>query len=333
VRDDDERPFFMLVSFSHPHDPYNIPRDYWDRYDHSAIDLPAVPPIPLGKRDPHSRRLYDNYDRGEFEITEEQVRNARHAYYGSVSYVDDRIGELLRALEATGQFEDTIIIVVSDHGDMLGERGMWFKMTFFEWACRVPLIFHAPWRFAPARRQQNVSLVDLLPTLLDITDSATDLAAPLDGHSLVPLIADAGAEWPDTVLGEYFAEGSVAPIYMVRQGQYKFVACAVDPPLFYDLEVDPAELENLAGKREHAEMERVLADMARATWDNEAITRDVVASQQQRRKVSQALMTGERTLWDYESPRDESHAYIRNIAGLYEKEERAFLPRRGTRKG
>ncbi len=329
VRDDDDRPFFMLVSFSHPHDPYNIPPAYWDRYDHDAIDLPAVPPVPLGERDPHSRRLHDNYDRGEFEITHAHVRNARHAYYGAVSYVDDRIGELLRALESTGQRDDTIVIVTSDHGDMLGERGMWFKMSFFEWASRVPLIFHAPGRIAPARRAQNVSLVDLLPTLLDLAGVEGETTVPLDGRSLVPLIENGDTAWPDTVLGEYLAEGAVAPMFMVRRDRHKYVACKADPPQLFDLAADPGELENLAGRREYAEAERALAAIVAETWDADALFRDVVASQQQRRLVFEALMAGERTLWDYEPPRDDARAYVRNIAGLYEKEARAFLPRRG----
>ncbi|MDH3228594.1 MAG: choline-sulfatase [Alphaproteobacteria bacterium] len=329
ARADDKRPFFMLVSFSHPHDPYNIPQDYWDRYDHDAIDLPTVPPMPLNERDPHSRRLYANYDRGEHEITEAHVRNARHAYYGAISYVDDRIGELLQTLEVTGQLEDTIVIVTSDHGDMLGERGMWFKMTFFEWACRVPLIFHAPGRFAPARPSGNVSLVDLAPTLLDLAGAKAPQTAEPDGRSLVPLLDGAGAGRPDIVLGEYFAEGSVAPMFMVRQGRYKYIACEADPPLLYDLDADPAELDNLAGTADHAGTERALMEIIGETWDSEALCRDVVASQQRRRLVFQALMTGDRTLWDYEPRHAEAKAYVRNIAGLYEKEARAFLPRRG----
>jgi len=333
ARDGDERPFFLLASFSHPHDPYNIPREYWDRYDHDAIDLPAVSPVPPGERDPHSRRLYDNYDRGEFAITDAHVRNARHAYYGAISYVDDRIGELLRALEDSGQAENTVVVVTSDHGDMLGERGMWFKMSFFEWACRVPLVLHAPGRFAATRRKPNVSLLDLLPTLLDLAGLEIEPAAPLDGRSLLPLIGDADADWPDTAPGEYLAEGSVAPILMLRHGRYKYVACTADPPQFYDLEADPAELENLSGRPEHAETERVLAAAVAGTWDAEGLVRDVVASQKQRRTVFRALITGERTLWDYEPPRDDARAYIRNIAGLYEKEALAFLPRRGTPKG
>jgi choline-sulfatase len=329
ARDDDERPFFLLVSFSHPHDPYNIPQEYWNRYDHEAIDLPAVPPIPPGERDPHSRRLFDNYDRGEFDITEDHVRNARHAYYGAISYVDDRIGELLHALEATGQSEDTIVIVTSDHGDMLGERGMWYKMTFFEWASRVPLIFHAPGRFAPARRQENVSLVDLFPTLLDLAGADTVLPETLDGHSLVQLIGGGGAaDWPDIVHGEYLAEGSVAPVFMVRQGRLKYVGCPADPPQLYDLDADPAELTNLVGRPEHETAERRLARLARDNWDTEALTRDVVDSQNRRRLIFGALMTGAPTLWDYEPPHAEARDFVRSAAGLYEKEARAFLPPR-----
>jgi len=329
ARSDDERPFFLLVSFSHPHDPYNIPRNYWDRYDHGAIDLPTVPPIPVPNRDPHSRRLYENYDHGEFEITDEMIRNARHAYYGAISYVDDRIGELLQALEATGQSKETIVIVTSDHGDMLGERGMWYKMTFFERASRVPLIIHAPSRFPKARRKENVSLVDLFPTLLDLAGVGTTPAAPdLDGHSLAPLLHGRADTWPHAVLGEYLAEGSVAPVFMVRQGCWKYVECPADPPQLYDLDADPSELTNLAGRPEHNEEETQLARIVRDTWDAEALTRDVIASQERRRLVFRSLMTGARALWDYEPPHAEARAFVRNIAGLYEKEARAFLPPR-----
>jgi choline-sulfatase len=211
---------------------------------------------------------------------------------------------------------------------MLGERGMWFKMSFFEWACRVPLILRAPGRFGPVRRSRNVSLVDLLPTLLDLAGAEIEPPAPLDGHSLVPLIDNADAEWPDTVLGEYLAEGSVAPMFMVRQDRYKYVACDADPPQLYDLKADPAELTNLAGSADHADAAQALAEVVARTWDKETLFRDVVASQQQRRLVFQALMTGDPMLWDYEPRHAEARAYVRNIAGLYEKEARAFLPRR-----
>src|SRR5690606_27567398 len=114
----------------------------------------------------------------------------RHAYYGAISYVDDKVGQLLQALRATRQLENTIIIFTSDHGEMLGERGLWYKMSFFEWSARVPLIFHAPGRFAPRRVGDHVSLVDLLPTLVEIAadGQAMTYADAIDGRSLLPLL-------------------------------------------------------------------------------------------------------------------------------------------------
>src|SRR5690606_22621767 len=131
AREPDGRPFCLLVSFTHPHDPYAITREYWDRYDPDEIDPPTVPPIPLDRLDPHSRRIRHVCAMDQYRMTWERVRNARHAYYGAISYVDDKVGQLLRVLEATGLRDDTIVLFTSDHGDMLGERGLWYKMNFF----------------------------------------------------------------------------------------------------------------------------------------------------------------------------------------------------------
>src|SRR3546814_20469126 len=107
-----------------------------------------------------------------------------------ISYVDYLMGRLLAALHRAGLADDTIIVFTGDHGEMLGERGMWYKMTFYEWSARIPLIIHAPRLFGPRRVHRNVSLVDLLPTLLDLAtdDHMPELIDPIDGNSLVPLI-------------------------------------------------------------------------------------------------------------------------------------------------
>ena len=109
ARGGDERPFMLTVSYIQPHDPYLAPRADWARYDHAAIDMPAVPYIPPAERDPLSRRMYELYDRDEYRVTDEQVRNARHGYYAMISYVDRKFGELLAALAATGLADDTIV--------------------------------------------------------------------------------------------------------------------------------------------------------------------------------------------------------------------------------
>ncbi len=150
-------------------------------------------------------------------MTEAQTRAARRAYYGAVSYVDDQIGALLEALTDSGFADDTIVMVLADHGDMLGERGLWYKMSFFEPACRIPLIVHAPGRYAPRRVAASASLVDLLPTLCELAGgNATDYAAPLDGRSLAPQLA--GAAGGGEVIGEYLAEGAIAPLVMIKRG-------------------------------------------------------------------------------------------------------------------
>ena len=92
--------------------------------------------------DPHSKRIFDANDWRSFDISDDDVRRSRRAYFANISYLDDKIGEVMEALEATRQ--EAVILFVSDHGDMLGERGLWFKMSFFEGSARVPLMISSP---------------------------------------------------------------------------------------------------------------------------------------------------------------------------------------------
>ena len=156
ARSRDRRPFCLVASMTHPHDPYAIPALYWDRYEGIDIDLPRVQLRPA-QLDPHSRRLRHVCGLDLQPVTPEQVRAARRAYFGAVSYVDDQVGALLGALADAGFAGDTVVLLLADHGDMLGERGLWYKMNFFEPACRIPFIVHAPQRFA-ARRVRAIRL-------------------------------------------------------------------------------------------------------------------------------------------------------------------------------
>ena len=162
ARSGPDRPFFLCASFSHPHDPWELRAHYWDRYDPEAIELPAVGPVPLEEADPHSRRLRQMCGADELQPTDAEVRRARHGYYAAISYLDDRIGEILRALRDTGLDGDTVIVFTADHGEMLGEKGLWYKMSFLDPAARVPLIVRVPGA-APQRIADPVSLLDLAP--------------------------------------------------------------------------------------------------------------------------------------------------------------------------
>jgi choline-sulfatase len=297
---DRTRPFFLIASFTHPHDPYEIPLRYWNRYEGRDLPSPHVSPRQLEEHDPHSRRVLEMCGAAEVEITAESAARARRAYYAAVSYVDDKVGELLRALEETGLRDDTIVVFGSDHGDMLGERGLWFKMTFFEDSARVPLIVHAPGRFAPARVPQPVSLVDLLPTLVDLSGAETE-------RSLVPLLRGEAIE-PGTVACEYLAEGTPAPAVMIREGSLKYIRRPGDPDLLFDLDADPLELENLAPT--HPDTDRLRSRVERE-WDLEALSAEVVASQQRRLLVARALDKGEPARWDYVPPDRSAGRYVR----------------------
>lgn len=331
ARADDERPFCLVASFTHPHDPFAITQEYWDRYDHADIDMPAVPPIPAHQLDPHSRRLQHVCALDQYQQTQARVRHARHAYYGMISYIDDKVGQLLQALEATGLSNNTVVIFTSDHGEMLGERGLWYKMNFFEWSARVPLIFYGPHRFAPGRVGHCVSLVDLLPTLVELAasgrDSRIEPATPTDGRSLMPLLqgrAPDGAD--DTVLGELLAEGAIAPCLMIRRGRYKFIYSEPDPDQLYDLPADPHEQKNLAGQPAYKKLTESFRAEIFERWDPQTLKQAVIASQQRRQLVEQALKRGRYLPWDFQPYQDASTQYMRNHLNLDDLERRARFP-------
>ncbi|WP_118180202.1 choline-sulfatase [Paraburkholderia phosphatilytica] len=324
----DARPFCVVASLTHPHDPYAIPAEYWNLYRDEEIDLPRTS-LSYEESDPHSKRLRNVSEVDRTPPTEQQVRNARRAYYGALSYVDTQFGAILDALEASGLADDTIVIVTSDHGDMLGERGLWYKMTFFENATRVPLIVHAPKEFGAHRVAGSVSTIDLLPTLVELAIGTRQTAwpDPVDGRSLVPHLVNDGGH--DEVFGEYLAEGAIAPIVMIRRGQYKFIHTPADPDQLYDLQADPQELRNLADDPAHQHtVEAFRAEIANR-WNLAAVHDDVLASQRRRRFHYHATTQGRIQPWDWQPFTDASQRYMRNHMELDTLEAMARFPRVG----
>jgi choline-sulfatase len=328
ARSKDRRPFCLIASMTHPHDPYAIPQTYWDRYSGAEIDMPRLSMVPE-QLDPHSRRLRHVCGLDAQPVTVDQVRAARRAYYGAVSYVDDQVGALLGALTDAGFADDTVVMLLADHGDMLGERGLWYKMSFFEPACRIPLIVHAPRRFATRRVAGSASLVDIFPTLCDLGGASTaGYATPLDGNSLTAQLA--GASGRDEVLGEYLAEGAIAPLVMIKRGRYKFVHSPVDPDQLYDLIDDPDETQNLAAADSHeARVREFKAETARR-WDVPALHAAVLESQRRRHLVYEALRAGRYTPWDFQPKRDATRLYVRNDQDLGDLEAMARFPPYGA---
>jgi choline-sulfatase len=263
---DGSRPLLLVASFTHPHDPYEIPREYWDRYDGIEIDVPA---FPEPHDDPSTRRLRTMLDADRIPVSDDQVRAARRGYYGAMSLVDDHVGAILDALPG-----NTVVVVTSDHGDMLGERGLWYKMAPFEPSIRVPLLVHAPDRLTPSRIAHPVSLLDLGSTLVELSEGAEPTVFSVERD--VPL--------------EYLAEGVRSPQVVLVRGSRKLVRTLGEPDLVYDVADDPGERAPLE--------DPALSAAADDRWDLEALDHRVRSSQERRRLVAEALNIGKVTQWD-----------------------------------
>ena len=174
------------------------------------------------------------------------VRRATAAYYSMVETVDDYYGQVLRALEEAGEnLDEWIIIYTSDHGELLGEHGVWEKTSFFEGSARVPLIIRWPKNFAPRVVEENVNLCDLFATLCELADvplpdkDETVLANGLDSRSLVPLLKGETAGWNNETVSQL--NGNL----MIKQDDLKYCFYPNAPEVLFDLSVDPRELRNL----------------------------------------------------------------------------------------
>lgn len=326
ARKNDGRPWLLSVSFTQPHSPFVISQEYWDRYDHDDIEAPAVPEIPLDEKDHLSRNLHYCQGRHEFTVTEDHKRNARHGYYGMISFIDDQVARLRETLEVCGLSENTVIILTADHGEMMGERGMWYKQHFFEWACRVPFVVHAPGRFRAARVSQNISLIDLMPTLLDLAEGGPFSGyadGGIDGTSLVPALNGDTDSLSDVVISEFAADGSTGPSRMVKKGPWKYMYLEGEDELLYDLLSDPHELDNKINNNDVADVAAELRRIAFDDWDPDA-WRTEIAQDQQRRLLIHRSTGGEPT-WVNIVRTDDDRRYIRN-AGAADTKAKARLP-------
>ena len=325
ARTESAPPFMMTVSLTHPHDPYVITQEHWDRYDDNDIEQPRVPFIPVEQRDQHSQSLYYHYGQDKTEISDVAYCRARRGYYGMISYVDDLFGRVLATLRDTGFAENTVVLLTSDHGDMIGERGMWFKKTLFEPAVRIPLVIAHPGR-ASNHIKTPVSLVDILPTLLDIAGAPDGtLQTACDGRSLAPALnGDSIEQRP--VYVEHIDGGTVAPRVMVRDGDMKLVHSRAYPPQLYDLVSDPDEQNNLASDENLKLIIKRLTGHAEEVWDLDTLSGVVFANQTARKLIDTALDIGRREPWDF-TPHSarETQRYVRHGDAFPNVERRGYL--------
>jgi choline-sulfatase len=279
-KDKDKPPLYLNVSFTQPHDPYCAPKKYLDMYRNAEIPMPR----PYGD----IRKLSPTYEWVEIvhgidkeTLSPEKVREARRNYLAMCTYIDDRIGQMLDALDRFGMAQNTMVVFTSDHGDMLGEKGQWFKRIYLEGSARVPLMVRYPGKVPAGRRVGAlVSLVDLFPTMAEA--AGVEVHTQLDGRSLMPLMSGREDGRDREVIGEYFGEGTLEPVRMVRRGDYKYITVNDYPPQLYDLKRDPYETTNLAGRAEYAGAEKNLRARAEKDWDAPALKKKVMASHAER---------------------------------------------------
>lgn len=278
---DDNEPWLLSVNPLIPHFPLQVEQSYYDLYPEAEMDLPIDCPAD----DNHSalEQLRDHFNGRN--IDEETLRRARSAYYGLVTVLDDYIGDLLDALERTGQADNTLVIYTSDHGEVLGDHELWWKCCMYEQSAGVPLVVRGPGVDEGRTVEDPVSLLDVIPTMTDA------LGVPADpnwqGRSLLPVVT--GEREPDTdraVFSEYHAHGVSRSFYMIRRGQYKYVHYLNGPDQMFDLNADPQELNNLADSSEYQDVCESLESDLREVIDPVEVDERAREDQRRRRELS-----------------------------------------------
>jgi choline-sulfatase len=250
-----QQPFFLVSSYLKPHDPFMPPERFARMFPSESVRLPET----WGKVDlekvPKEIRRRIEFDAPTPELGSPEAARMRIAmYYANLAHLDDCLGQVLRALTQLQLEEDTIVVYTSDHGEMLGEHGLWNKFVFYEPSAGIPLIFRVPGvKAADVRRAAPVSHVDLFPTLADLCGAAAPEG--LDGESLVPHLTEPARRMDRAVYAEYGLRTKAAK-YMIRRGDFKYCHYVNDTPELYNLREDPREMKNLAllpGYRDNVE--------------------------------------------------------------------------------
>lgn len=238
-------PWAAFVSLVSPHYPLTCPEKFYAMYDPQRIDLPVGYEDSIRPDHTELKNVADFFDYNKY-FDEQKMREAKAAYYGLTSFMDDCVGRILQALESSGQAENTVVVYVSDHGDMMGDQGFWTKQVMYEQSAGVPMILAGPG--VPEKHKVNTgaSLVDLAATAIEVTGIADDdTSRALPGISLRKLACT--EDDPDrTILSEYHDGGSTTGTFMIRWQHWKYVHYVGHAPQLFDLEQDPNELQNLA---------------------------------------------------------------------------------------
>jgi choline-sulfatase len=274
------KPWALFVSFVYPHFPLAVPEPWFSLHPAESLPLPVQwrpeewprhPVLDMARRQQAIDRPFD----------EPTIRNAMQAYYGMVAYMDDQVGRVLRALEESGQAENTRIIYSTDHGEQLGEHGLWWKSSMYEASVGIPLIVAGPDVPVAHAVRTPVSLVDCFPGILEAT--GVPLApedADLPGRSIFQLAQE--PDQPRLVFSEYHTIFSPNATFLLRDERYKLIHYVGHAPMLFDMVEDPYETRDLAGDPAFAGRLRELEAGLRSICDPEDLDRQAKADQQRR---------------------------------------------------
>ena len=272
-----EKPWALYVGFVSPHFPLIAPPEFYDLYPEDRVPWPDMYEHDTRPQHPFTDAMRECLCFDE-PFDPPMVRRAIAAYMGLVSFLDDNVGKILRALEEAGLAASTRVIYASDHGDNLGTRGMWGKSTMYEESAGIPMIMAGPDIPAGAVCDTPVTLVDAFPTFIEGLGARRDPSdASLPGHSLIDIAQ--GARPTRTILSEYHAAGAMCGAYMIRHGRYKYIHYVGLPPMLFDLERDAYERADLGRDPRYAAVIRECEAALRNVVDPEAADRFAKADQ------------------------------------------------------
>ncbi|MEC8557428.1 MAG: sulfatase [Planctomycetota bacterium] len=276
------RPFFLACGIFRPHLPWYVPKEFFELY---PIDEVALPQVLEGDLEdiPAAGKAFAKARQTDLESIRKagRYRDAVQAYLASISYADYQVGRVLSALDFSHYANNTIVVLWSDHGWHLGEKGHWHKTTLWEEATRVPFIWRVP-GFAPMQHDESVSILVIFPTLVDLCDDGAPdpgnfellplqkkQLGELDGESLIRLLRDANSirETPAVI---EFRRGNAA----IRSQRYRYIRYADGSEELYDHKTDSYEWKNLASKPQLQTTKNKLAEWLPINWAPDAETKN-----------------------------------------------------------
>ena len=269
-REKPDSPWVLFVSFVSPHYPLIAPPDFYDLYNDANLPYDNYQNLSKNKLHSWVKGIRESWPYDDY-MDEEKRKIAVQAYYGMCSFMDSNVGKLLSELKQCDIYDDTTIIYASDHGESLGNRGLWGKMTMYEDSASIPLIIKGP-NFKKNRMCKTpVTLIDLYPTIFDIL-SLNHVAseANIDGESL-RAISNKTYDKDRCVLSEYHGAGSYGGAFMLRMGDYKYIYYVGHQPEVFDIKSDPNELQNLANDPSFKSLVDMLDNALRSIINPESV--------------------------------------------------------------